>query len=306
MKGFQLEQLRTFAAVVEEGTLEAAARSLYVTPSAISQRLKAMEDAAGQILLQRTSPVRPTVAGEAVLRFALQVRQLEWDARQELGSGQELGGGHSAPSAPLPLVVNADSLSTWFLPALASLPADLGVCFEIRREDEQHSTRQLRTGVAMAAVTATPEPVPGCSVEPLGSLRYRAVASRAYVRHWWPDGPELLAGSQSPVVDFDRKDDLQAGFFRKMTGADLAAPRHHVPSSAEFAQAIRLGLGWGLLPEQHCLADLRSGNLVELAPEDPVDVALYWQRWKIDSPPLNQLTAAVRQTAASQLRRPGA
>jgi LysR family transcriptional regulator (chromosome initiation inhibitor) len=257
-----------------------------------------MEDAAGQILLQRTSPVRPTSAGEAVLRFALQVRQLEWDARQELGGGQ------SAPNAPIPLVVNADSLSTWFLPALATLPADLGVCFELRREDEQHSTRQLRTGAVMAAVTATPEPVPGCSVEPLGSLRYLAVASPAYVRRWWPEGAQLVAGSQSPVVDFDRKDDLQAGFFRALTGTDLAAPRHFVPSSAEFAQAIRLGLGWGLLPEQHCLVDLKSGDLVGLAPEKPVDVALYWQRWKINSPVLNKLSAAVRRTAASQLRQP--
>jgi LysR family transcriptional regulator (chromosome initiation inhibitor) len=297
MKAFQLEHLRTFAAVVEEGTLEAAARNLHVTPSAISQRLKAMEDAAGQILLQRTSPVRPTPAGEAVLRFALQVRQLEGDARQELGGGQ------SGPGAPIPLVVNADSLSTWFLPALASLPGEPGVCFELRREDEQHSTRQLRTGAVMAAVTATPEPVPGCSVEPLGSLRYRAVASPAYVRRWWPDGPGLVAGSRSPVVDFDRKDDLQAGFFRALTGTDLAAPRHYVPSSAEFAQAIRLGLGWGLLPEQHCLAGLGSGDLVELAPDNPVDVALYWQRWKIDSPVLNQLSAAVREAASSQLRR---
>ncbi|WP_320536796.1 LysR family transcriptional regulator ArgP [Pseudarthrobacter sp. IC2-21] len=297
MKAFQLEHLRTFAAVVEEGTLEAAARTLHVTPSAISQRLKAMEDAAGQILLQRTSPVRPTPAGEAVLRFALQVRQLEGDARQELGGGQ------SGPGAPIPLVVNADSLSTWFLPALASLPGEPGVCFELRREDEQHSTRQLRTGAVMAAVTATPEPVPGCSVEPLGSLRYRAVASPAYVRRWWPDGSGLVAGSRSPVVDFDRKDDLQAGFFRALTGTDLAAPRHYVPSSAEFAQAIRLGLGWGLLPEQHCLAGLGSGDLVELAPDNPVDVALYWQRWKIDSPVLNQLSAAVREAASSQLRR---
>ncbi len=300
MKMFQFEQLRTFAAVVDEGTLEAAARSLYVTPSAISQRLKAMEDAAGRILLQRTNPVRPTTAGEAILRFARQVRQLEWDAQQELGGSRDL------PTAPIPLVVNADSLSTWFMPALASLPPDLGACFELRREDEQHSTQLLRTGTVMAAVTATPEPVQGCSVEPLGSLRYRAVASPGYLQRCWPDGPELAAGSQAPVVDFDRKDDLQDGFFRTMTGAELTAPRHYVPSSAEFAQAIRLGLGWGLLPEQQCLPDIRGGALVELAPENPADVSLYWQRWKIDSPVLNQLTAAVRETAARELRQPGA
>ena len=300
MRSLQLEQLRTFAAVVEEGTLEAAARSLIVTPSAVSQRLKAMEDAAGQILLQRTNPARPTPAGEAVLRFARQVRQLEADALREIGDGGD------SPNAPIPLVVNADSLSTWFLPALASLPAGTGAFFEIHREDEQHSTQLLRTGSVMAAVTATHDPVQGCSVEPLGALRYRAVASPGYVQEWWPDGPDLRAGSLAPVMDFDRKDDLQEGFFRQLTGSDLAAPRHYVPSSAEFAQAIRLGLGWGLLPEQQCLADIRNGELVELAPATPVDVSLYWQRWKIDSPVLNQLSAAIRETASAQLRQPRA
>ncbi|MEJ1179953.1 MULTISPECIES: LysR family transcriptional regulator ArgP [unclassified Pseudarthrobacter] len=300
MRTFQLEQLRTFAAVVEEGTLEAAARTLVVTPSAVSQRLKAMEDTAGQILFQRTNPVRPTQAGEAVLRFARQVRQLEWDASRELGESSD------RPGTPIPLVVNADSLSTWFLPALAGLPPELGAFFEIHREDEQHSTQLLRAGTVMAAVTASPDPVQGCSVALLGALRYRAVASPGYVRRWWPDGPDLRAGSLAPVMDFDRKDDLQDGFFRNLTGTELNAPRHYVPTSAEFAQAIRLGLGWGLLPEQQCLADIRGAALIELAPAHPVDVALYWQRWKIDSPVLNQLSDAVRETAFRQLRQPGA
>src|SRR5206468_3659258 len=113
-----------------------------------------------------------------------------------------------------------------------------------------------------------------------------------------PDGPGLAAGSIAPVMDFDRKDDLQDGFFRKLTGTELIAPRHYVPTSAEFAHAIRLGLGWGMLPEQECLGDIQSGELVELAPADPVDVSLYWQRWKIDSPVLHQLSAAVRVAAS--------
>jgi LysR family transcriptional regulator (chromosome initiation inhibitor) len=299
MKMFQFDQLRTFAAVVDEGTLEAAARSLHVTPSAISQRLRAMEDSAGRILLQRTNPARPTEAGEAVLRFARQVRQLEWDTLRELD------GSEGSVRTSIPLVVNADSLSTWFLPALAALPPELGACFELHREDEQHSAQLLRAGTVMAAVTATPEPVQGCSVEPLGALRYRAVASPGYIRHWWPGGVELTAGSRAPVVDFDRKDDLQDAFFRNVTGGVLAAPRHYVPSSSEFAQAIGLGLGWGLLPEQQCLAEIRRGELSELGPADPVDVSLYWQRWKIDSHVLNQLSAAVRATASRQLRQPG-
>ncbi|WP_309107920.1 LysR family transcriptional regulator ArgP [Arthrobacter sp.] len=298
MARFQLEQLRTFRAVVDEGTLEAAARSLILTPSAVSQRLKAMEDAAGQILLKRTNPVRATPAGEAVLRFARQVRQLESDALRELGGGRE------GPVVPIPLVVNADSLSTWVLPALASLPVDARVYFELFREDEHHSTQLIRDGTVMAAVTATPEPIQGCSVEPLGALRYRAVASPGYISTWWPDGPAFTTDSAAPVMDFDRKDDLQGGFFRRLTGAELTAPRNYVPSSGEYAEAIRLGLGWGVLPEQQCLVGLRNGELVELAPAHPVDVSLYWQRWKINSPVLTLLSDAVRETASRQLRQP--
>ncbi|NKX51345.1 hypothetical protein HER39_12360, partial [Arthrobacter deserti] len=140
---------------------------------------------------------------------------------------------------------------------------------------------------------------------PLGSLRYRAVAGPEFIRRWMPrstgrDGAEWLGGV--PVVDFDRKDDLQNRFFRQLTGRTLEAPWHYVPASAEFAGAARLGLGWALLPEQQCLADIRSGTLQELAPDLPLDVPLFWQRWKISSPLLDLLAEAVRRTAAETLQ----
>ncbi|NKX55636.1 LysR family transcriptional regulator ArgP [Arthrobacter mobilis] len=297
MKHFQLEHLATFAAAVEQGTFEAAARQLHVTASAVSQRIKAMEQAAGQVLLQRSVPVLPTAAGEAVMRLARQVGQLQADAARALG---DAGG-----AATLPLVVNADSLATWFLPVLARIPREAGACFEIHREDEQHSSALLRTGRVMAAVTAAPEAVQGCTVEALGALRYRAVASPDFLAAWpRPDaGPEETGWpGDAPVVDFDRKDEIQNRFYRQLTGRDLHAPRHYVPASAEFAEAVRLGLGWALLPEQHCLDGLASGALRELAPEMPLDVPLYWQRWKISSPLLELLTEAVRTTATEALR----
>lgn len=320
MPRFSSEQLETFAAVLGEGTLEAAARLLHLTPSAVSQRLKALEERTGQVLLQRTNPVEATAAGQAVLRLARQVALLEEDTGRELGiAGKRPGDGGNA--MVIPLAVNADSLAVWFLQALARMPVELNATFELHRDDEQHSTDLLRAGTVMAAVTATPEPVQGCRVEPLGRMRYRAVASAPFAARWLPgfdDGGTVAAGqlNKAPAVDFDRKDTYQRRFVETLMGKETAGvgrsrtaaattlrlgPRHFVPASQDFADAIRLGLGWGLIPEAHCGPDLAEGTLLELAPNDPFDVALYWQRWKIQSPLLDTVSAVVRSTAAELL-----
>ena len=43
----------TLATVLDEGSLDAAARRLHVTPSAVSQRIKALEEHVGRVLLVR-------------------------------------------------------------------------------------------------------------------------------------------------------------------------------------------------------------------------------------------------------------
>ncbi|MGG5171728.1 LysR family transcriptional regulator ArgP [Pseudarthrobacter sp. J1738] len=309
MSRFAAEQLETFAAVLSEGTLDAAARTLHITPSAVSQRLKSLEHAAGRVLLQRSNPVRATEAGEVVLRLARQSAQLELDAATALGLPGEKSGQN------LPLVVNADSLAVWFLKALARVPRELQVTFDIHRDDEQHSTDLLRSGTVMAAVTATPHAVQGCSVQGLGVMRYLPVASPNFVAHWLPDGVNAQSLTAAPAVDYDRKDKYQQQFLTTLgperqtdTGesaqapAQPAGPRHHVPATQDFADAIRLGLGWGLIPEQQCGPDLANGTLVELRPGHVFDVPLYWQRWRISSTVLDILSETVRQTAAEILR----
>lgn len=294
MMNLQTEQLRTFLAVLELGTFEAAAGQLHVTASAVSQRIKAMEQAAGQVLLQRTSPVTVTPAGVIVHKLARQLRQLEADAAAELGIA-------GAGGAPIPLAVNADSLSTWFVGALAAVPAAAQLTFEVLREDEQHSAGLLRSGQVMAAVTASPDAVQGCSVVPLGSLRYRAVASADFMARWFPNGftPEDLAAA--PAIQFDRTDTLQGNFFASVTGSALAGPQHFIPDTIQFAQAVSLGLGWGLMPEAHCDDGLRTGRLHELVPGHVTGMPLYWQRWKIQSTALDVLSTAVTTTASGAL-----
>ncbi|UOD82167.1 LysR family transcriptional regulator ArgP [Paenarthrobacter ureafaciens] len=301
---FPSEQLSTFAAVLSEGTLEAAARTLHITPSAVSQRLKALEQTAGRVLLQRSNPAQPTEAGEVVLRLARQVAQLEADA------GAELGLGASGPRLAIPVVVNADSLGVWFLQALAQVAAEVDVTFDLHRDDEQHSASFLRSGKVMAAVTATPDPVQGCRVEPLGVMRYLAVSEPAFAARWFSDGVDPGKLNTAPTVDFDRKDTYQWAFVQSLASTpagesiDVKGPRHYVPSSHDFGNAIRLGLGWGLIPEIQCQQDIKDGTLVELAPGRPLDVALYWQRWKTASHVLDVVSDTVRAVAARFLRQP--
>ncbi|MFJ9562488.1 LysR family transcriptional regulator ArgP [Streptomyces fuscichromogenes] len=289
-----LDQVRTLLAVVDEGTFDAAAAALHVTPSAVSQRVKALEQRTGRVLLRRTKPVRPTESGEVLVRFARQLARLERDARGELGMS-----GAGEPTR-VPVAVNADSLATWFLGALTGLP---GVCVELRREDEDHTAALLREGLVMAAVTSSPDAVPGCSVRALGRMRYLPVAAPEFAAtHLTGALPDALAGA--PVIVFDRRDDFQDAFVRRLGRSGAGPLRHHVPTSEGFVDTVTAGLGWGMVPQAQAEPRLRSGELVRLGGDLWVDVPLYWQQWKLDSPALGAVAEAVVRTAASALRRP--
>jgi LysR family transcriptional regulator (chromosome initiation inhibitor) len=294
MQRFTLDQLSTLRALIEDGTFEKAARRLHITASAVSQRVKAMEQSAGRVLVQRTTPVALTPAGNVVLRYARQVELLEADTLRALQEGGPAGG-----AVQISLAVNADSLATWFLGALAGVADELNLAFDLHREDQEHTTSLLRSGAVMAAVTSSREPLQGCVTEPLGRMRYRAVATPAFVDRWLTGGPATL--SEAPVVTFDRNDDLQDAFLRARGARPGAAPRHVIPASNDFARAVLLGLGWGVLPEQQCQAEIADGRLVELAVAHPLDVPLYWQRWNLSSPLLDAVSAAVRDQAARTL-----
>ena len=295
MQRFTLDQLETLRALIEDGTFEKAARRLHVTASAVSQRVKAMEQSAGRVLVQRTSPVQLTPAGAVVLRYARQVELLEADTERALQEN-----GPTDRPVLISLAVTADSLATWFLGALAGVAADLDLAVDLHREDQEHTLSLLRSGAVMAAVTSTRESIQGCVTEPLGRMRYRAVATPAFETRWLSAG--LGALSAAPVVTFDHNDDLQDAFLRAHGGRPGEAPRHVIPTSHDFARAVLLGLGWGLLPEQQCLAEIADGSLVELAAAHPVDVPLYWQRWNLSSPLLDAVSAAVRAGAGRDLR----
>jgi LysR family transcriptional regulator (chromosome initiation inhibitor) len=277
-------QLATFQAVIEEGSFEAAARALHVTPSAVSQRIKALEQSVGQVLVRRAKPCEPTEAGRALVRFAGQVALLEREALAAVAGGVR---------TRVSVVVNADSLHTWFLSALAHVPSSLGLRFDLHQDDQDYTAELLRAGTAMAAVTAQHVAVQGCRVEKLGAMRYLAVAAPSL---------RFQDFAVAPMIVLNRKDRLQHRFLASLTRRHLDPPIHYVPAAAAFVEAIRLGLGWGLVPEQIARDGIAAGRFVDLTPGRHLDVPLYWQYWRMESTVLTALTAAVRKAAGTALR----
>jgi LysR family transcriptional regulator (chromosome initiation inhibitor) len=280
------ELAETLAVVVDEGTLDAAARRLHVTPSAVSQRIKALEEQLGRLVLVRSKPVRATEAGASVIRLARQMALLEHDALADLGADDD-----EAALTSVPLAVNADSLATWFLEPLARLAERHPVVFDLHRDDQDFTAGLLESGTVMGAVTSRAAPVAGCRSSPLGAMRYEAVATPAYAERWL-EGDRRTALASAPLVDFDRRDDLQNEWLTQQGVDPTAPPRHYVPASNDFATAVRLGLGWAMLPRFQSQDALERGDLVPLG-GPPVDVALHWQQWNLRSPLLDAIADAI-------------
>ncbi len=281
------ELAATVAAVADEGTLDAASRLLNVTPSAVSQRLKTLEQQLGRVLVVRSKPAKLTETGEAVVRFARQIALLEHDALRGLGLEGD------APRSRIPLAVNADSMATWFLAPLARLSATHDIDVDLHRDDQNFTARLLESGTVMAAVTSEDAPVAGCSVSPLGVLEYRAMATPEFVDRWFPDGATREALETAPFVDFDRRDTLQHAWLESMGVSHQGVPRHYVPASHDYALAVRLGLGWGMVP---LLQNDPAGELVELG-GPPIKVRLYWQQWNLRSDLLDTIATEVAAEA---------
>ena len=295
------EHLRAFVMAVDEGTFDAAATRLYISGSALSQRIKALEREAGQVLLTRTVPVQPTDAGAQLLRTARQIVLLEDEARHNLGFHRDQG----SSVLTLPVAVNADSLASWFIPVLTEVATWDGIELHLYAEDQEHTHELLRNGTVLAAVTDHPTPVSGCRATPLGTMRYWPVASTELLdRHRRTDGS--VDWQHVPLVDFSIRDRLQRTGLRQLSVTDPAVT-HLVPSVEAYNAAVAGGLGWGMIPEGMLPDGVRNGTHRDLAIIDEIGLTpapLHWQRWTTGTAMLDRLTQAVQRAAKHVLAAP--
>ena len=301
MSSYDPAALECLAAIVEEGGFERAAQRLNVTQSAVSQRLRALEAQVGSVLIVRSRPLRPTSAGQLLLKHTKQLRLLRADLERDL---QEL-----APSAPggsrederISIAINADSIATWALDALQDL-VHQRLPLEIIVDDQDFTQEWLRSGQVLGCVTTLKQALRGCKMVPLGAMRYVAVASPAFVQKHQINGLTAHNFRTVPYLSFNRKDDMAVEFVSRAFGLKRVALNHlFVPSSEGQMHAVAAGWAVGVLPELLVRDKLADGSLVDMAPGQVLLIQLYWHCWNLESEVLDALTLALTDTAARSL-----
>lgn len=274
--------LDCLAALADDGSFERAAQRLAITQSAVSQRLRGLEQAVGQLLVVRSRPLRLTEPGKLLLRAARQWQAVRADVARELGESLR-------SQARLPIAVNADSLATWVLPALDEVVQQglkEGFGLELVVDDQDFTHEWLREGKVLGCVSTVSKALRGCEVTPLGAMRYIAVASPGFVAAELGGdaerGLDEANFARVPFLVFNRKDDMQAQWVARAFG--VSAPRlneRFVPSSEAYVRAAAMGWGIGVVPELQVRDALARGELRVLRPEVGIDVALSWHQWQL-------------------------
>ncbi|WP_431288177.1 LysR family transcriptional regulator ArgP [Roseateles chitinivorans] len=257
MKDLDAAGLDCLAALADERSFERAAETLAITQSAVSQRLRSLEAQVGQLLVVRSRPLRLTDPGKRLLRYARQLAALRSDVVRELGV-------QSAQTERLPIAVNADSLATWVLPALDPLVQRgmrEGFGLELVVDDQDFTHDWLRQGEVLGCVTTVPQALRGCIAQPLGVMRYIAVASPDFAARMLPNGLGAANFAQVPFLVFNRKDDAQQQWVRQAMGLRSARLNaRYVPSSEGYVNAVRMGWGWAWRRNCRCGRCWRAGS----------------------------------------------
>ena len=282
---FDYKLIEALAMISMEGGFDKAARALHITQSAVSQRLKQLEQATGQVLIARTTPPGATVAGQQLIKHYLQVKRLEDDLSGKINDPG------SSPFTSLSIGVNADSLALWFLEAVHPFLSRENVLLDISVNDQEQTHKRFKNGEVMGCVSTRALPMQGAKTAYIGRMHYHMTAAPLFAARWFPNGVNGESIEQAPAVIFDRHDTLHHKLLHKALG--FTPPNlltHYVPSVEKFAEFITKGLAYGALPEQQSKRLIDAGKLIDLLPCVKLQVDLYWHCWNLKSNLLEKLT----------------
>ncbi len=277
--------IEAIAMVIKEGGFDKAAKKLNITQSAVSQRIRQLEEQTGRILLKRSTPPVPTTAGSRFLKHFLQVQRLEGDLNAQLKSVSD------QKTETLSIGLNADSLETWFVNAVEPFLRKNNVLIDVKVDDQEETHKLLKNGEVAGCISARKTPVQGCTAIHIGIMIYRLVATPDFFHRYFQGGLTLESIKSAPAVIFNKKDNLHSTLLKKIFGQKTEdVPAHYIPSSGKFAEFIVNGYAYGVIPDEQSQELIKNGALVDLSQDNYILVDLYWHCWNIKSELLDAFT----------------
>lgn len=286
--------LQALDAVIQTQSFAAAAKQLFITQPAVTQRIKQLETQFGQPLLIRSLPYQATPLGEKLLSLLRRTRILEEHLLQEI---------HKELPARLSIALNRDSLETWFTRLLVDLNVLEKINIDIITDDQEVTIDYFRKGSVSACITTYERALPGCECSLLGHMNYLLVASPDFVARHFKSKRTLADNlANAPVIIFDNRDRLPEHFFKNFFNETLILRRFHsVPSVKAYKEFAVQGYGYGWIPSLDITDELASGALLDLAPDKRWPVPLYWHYWQLPAKQYQQFIKKVEQGAKRYL-----
>jgi LysR family transcriptional regulator, chromosome initiation inhibitor len=283
--GIDYYQLQALWAVQKDSNFQRAAERLSITQSAVSQRIRALEDFVGSPLLIRSNPAQLTKLGQVYVSTYVQVHALY----QALPSKSEL-----KPSR-LPLAVNEESFDLWFNKATISLANNQQLLFDVSIEDQDCTADLLRTAQALGCVSSEKGPIQGCYSYPLKPTKYICVAHKKFI-----DRFKLIPGNveglnNTPTAIYGPHDKIHERFLsqilkrRKIPNYDA----HTIPSVRGILELIESAQVLAVMPLEYVERQIESGKLLNLFPEFSMEQNLYWHVVQTHIPILQRVTNAI-------------
>ena len=295
MGSLDYRALAVLDAVASHGSFDKAALALGITQSAVSQRIKALEDASGRLLIIRGQPAVPTGLGQRLIVHHRNVKLMEASLDIDLGN--------SVSMPEIAIAIDADSLATWFPDTLYALLAPPRCQLDVRLADSDSALQMVRDGSVFGCVAAESgtalDAAAATSVTPLGTLRYVCVATPVFAGHWFGDGFSAEAVQLAPAVVGQHG--LLARFLAEQLNLREAFPHHTLPVETARRSCVQDGLAYGLMPQRLAAPALATERLVDLLPGSTLDVPLSWHAWTLDTPFTKLLSEQIVKSARDYL-----
>ncbi|MDO6486990.1 LysR family transcriptional regulator ArgP [Colwellia sp. 6_MG-2023] len=288
--------LTALAAIIETQSFDLAAAQLFISQSAISQRIKLLEENIGQPVLIRRQPIELTTVGEQLLSHFKKVKQLENELLPELMPD------NAVKAMKVSLAVNADSIATWFLKALTPVLQENLIELNLLIEPEDRTLDRLRSGEAIGAVSIIKNPLKGYRSFELGSMNYCLVCSKGFKEKYFKHGVTQSSLKMAPAISYDHKDAMHIRYIVDNFGLEASEYYcHTVRSSEAFVILAKQGVAYCLVPYLQIKNELETGELVNLCPGKELNRTLYWHSWVLVKGVNKKISQQIIQTAKTLL-----